>query len=64
MLRKAYTVQYQLGFDRVEVIGIHRSDRGSKYRGRSYTISKEGKSKEEFSTEVQTAVAHLIDGTV
>lgn len=63
MIRPALTIEYKLRRDSTEVIGILRTDRGSKYRGRSFTISKEGKSKEEYEREVAEATDKLLHGT-
>lgn len=63
MIRPALTIEYKLRRDSTEVIGILRTDRGSKYRGRSFTISKEGKSKEEYEREVAEATEKLLRGT-
>jgi len=62
MLRKALQIEYRLAPDYVEIIGLHRTDRGSRYRGRGFTITKAGKSKEEFEKEVAGAVLKLLDG--
>lgn len=56
-------VQYEIRPATVTLIGILRSDRGSKYRGRSFVIDKEGKSKEELQREVFIAMGKLLSGS-
>lgn len=62
MLKKAMQVQYRILPEGAVITGVHRTDRGSKYLGRSFTVLRGELSKEEFEEKLLTAMEKLTAG--
>ncbi len=63
MAKKATAIQYKILSQGASLTAVHRTDRGSKYLGRSFTVSKEGKSKKEFEQMLVPVMEALLNGT-
>jgi hypothetical protein len=63
MLKKALQIQYRILPEGAVLTGIHRTDRGSKYLGRAFTVLKGEMSKEDFQKELVGAMEKLVAGS-
>lgn len=62
MLKKALQIQYRMLPDGAIMTGVHRTDRGSKYLGRSFTVLRGELSKEDFTKALVDAMEKLVTG--
>lgn len=63
MAKKAVSVEYRLVDGAVRLTGVHRTDRGSRYLGRSFLVEKEGLSKSEFEQKLLPFMEALLTGS-
>ncbi len=63
MLKRALQIQYRILPEGAVITGMHRTDRGSKYLGRAFTVLKGELSKDDFEKELVVVMEKLVTGS-